>query len=219
MIGLVPTAVKSAHRCKSLFLKSAQSLVLASTSTYRRLLLARVRIPFECLAPGVDESPLPAENAHALTARLARAKANAVALQRPGAWIIGSDQVAVLLAGPQKDRILGKPGSVANCVEQLTACSGKTLAFVTAVAVAHGRDGSMIEFTDTTRVTFRSLDSATIERYVAMESPLDCAGGFKSEGLGITLCQTIDSSDPTALIGLPLIRLCAALRSVGFEAP
>jgi septum formation protein len=219
MIGLVPTSVKNRIGCKSLFLKSPQSLILASTSIYRRALLARVRIPFECVSPGVDETRHPAEDAHALTTRLARAKADAVAAQQPDAWVIGSDQVAVLLDGPQKDRIVGKPGSVGDCVEQLTACSGRTLAFVTAVTVARHCDGSVTEFVDTTRVIFRDLDPATIERYVALESPLDCAGGFKSEGLGITLCDAIDSSDPTALVGLPLIRLCAVLRGAGFDLP
>jgi septum formation protein len=202
-----------------LFLKSPQSLILASTSIYRRALLARVRIPFECIAPGVDETRQAAEDAHALTTRLARAKADAVAMQHPDAWVIGSDQAAVLLDGPRKDHIVGKPGSVRSCVEQLTACSGRTLAFVTAVAVTRHRDGSVTEFVDTSRVIFRDLDQATIERYVALESPLDCAGGFKSEGLGITLCDAIDSSDPTALVGLPLIRLCAVLRGVGFDLP
>lgn len=199
-----------------MFLKSPPPLVLASTSVYRRQLLTRVRIPFECLAPGVDEIRQPGEEAEALVARLARAKAQAVAEQRPDAWVIGSDQVAVLL-GSQRQLILGKPGSVSNCVDQLTSCSGRTLAFVTAVAVVRHHDSSLSEFMDTTRVRFRTLDQATIERYVADESPLDCAGGFKSEGLGITLCESIDSADPTALIGLPLISLCAVLRSVGFR--
>jgi septum formation protein len=202
-----------------LFLKSPPPLILASTSAYRRELLARVKIPFECVAPGVDERPQPGENALALVARLARAKARAVALQRPDAWVIGSDQVAVLLDGTQKEHILGKPGSAANCIDQLLSCSGRTLSFVTAVAIVRHSDASLSEFIDTTRVTFRTLDEATIERYVARESPLDCAGGFKSEGLGITLCESIDSSDPTALIGLPLIRLCAVLRTAGFDLP
>jgi septum formation protein len=189
---------------------------LASTSAYRRQLLARVQIPFESLPPGIDESPQPGEGALALVARLAQAKARAVAVQRPDAWVIGSDQVAVLLDGTQQGRILGKPGSVANCIEQLLSCSGRTISFVTAVAVTRHSDASLFEFVDTTRVTFRALDEVTVERYVARESPLDCAGGFKSEGLGITLCESIDSSDPTALIGLPLIRLCAVLRTAGF---
>ncbi len=202
-----------------MFLKSPQSLILASTSAYRRALLARVQIPFECVAPGVDERPRPDEDAVTLTTRLARAKACAVAVQRPDAWVIGSDQVAVLRDAGRDTGIMGKPGSAARCIEQLLACSGRTLAFVTAVTLTRHADVSPAEFVDTTLVTFRSLDRATIERYVERESPLDCAGGFKSEGLGITLCDAIDSADPTALIGLPLIRLCALLRGAGFQLP
>lgn len=192
---------------------------MASTSIYRRALLTRLQIPFECQSPGVDETGLAGESAPALVARLALAKARAVAMQRPDAWVIGSDQVAVLLDAMQQHTILGKPGSVANCIDQLLKCSGRTLSFITAVAVVRHRDASVTEFIDTTRVAFRTLDPATIERYVARESPLDCAGGFKSEGLGITLCESIDSNDPTALIGLPLIRLCAVLRTAGFNLP
>jgi len=152
-----------------------------------------------------------------MVARLANAKAAAVAAQRPSAWVIGSDQAAVLLDDAQHERILGKPGSSARCIEQLTACSGKTLSFITAVALMRQTDAAHHEFVDTTRVTFRPLDAATIERYVADETPFDCAGGFKSEGSGITLCAAIDGTDPTALIGLPLIRLCSLLRGVGFD--
>ncbi|MDP9013508.1 MAG: Maf family nucleotide pyrophosphatase [Pseudomonadota bacterium] len=202
-----------------MFLKSPSSLILASTSIYRRELLARVQIPFECRSPGTDEAPRPGEDAVTLVARLAQAKARAIAVQQPDSWVIGSDQVAILLDGAQRQSILGKPGSVANCIEQLLKCSGRTLSFVTAVAVVRHSDSSLFEFTDTTRVAFRRLDAAVVERYVARELPLDCAGGFKSEGLGITLCESIDSADPTALIGLPLIRLCAVLRTVGFELP
>ncbi len=151
--------------------------------------------------------------------RLALAKARAVAAQRPEAWVIGSDQAAVLMDGAQEQMILGKPGTVQRCLEQLRSCSGRTVAFLTAVAVVRDRDVSAFEFVDTTRVAYRVLDEATIERYVARESPIDCAGGFKSEGLGISLCESIDSADPSALIGLPLIRLCAVLRGVGFELP
>ena len=200
-----------------MFLKSPPALVLASTSVYRRDLLARLQIPFECQSPGVDETPHSGEDALALVARLAQAKARAVAPQRPDAWVIGSDQVAVLEDGMQQDTILGKPGSVANCIDQLLRCSGRTLSFVTAVAVVRHQDSSLFEFSVSSRVAFRALDQAAVERYVARESPLDCAGAFKSEGLGITLCESIDSADPTALIGLPLIRLCAVLRTVGFE--
>jgi septum formation protein len=202
-----------------LFLKSPPPLILGSTSVYRRELLTRLKIPFECHSPGVDETPLPGEKARDLVVRLARLKAQAVAEHHPEAWVIGSDQVALLTGASQHDLILGKPGTAAKCVEQLLACSGKTLEFVTAVAVVHGGEAARVEFVDTTRVTYRSLDLPTIERYVTRESPLDCAGGFKSEALGISLCESIDSSDPTALIGLPLIRLCAVLRDAGFDLP
>jgi septum formation protein len=199
-----------------LFLKSPPPLILASTSIYRRELLTRLQIPFESRAPGVEETPLAGESGAALVTRLARAKASAVAARHPDAWVIGSDQAAVLLGTAL---ILGKPGSVAACIEQLSQCSGRTLSFFTAVALVRDRDSSAIEFVDTTQVDFRQLDRATIERYVERESPLDCAGGFKSESLGITLCDAIHSEDPTAIIGLPLIRLGAALRSVGFDLP
>jgi len=202
-----------------LFLKSPPPLVLGSTSIYRRQLLERLRVPFDCAAPQVDETPFPGEAARVLVARLARAKACAVAGQRPGAWVIGSDQVAVLEQPSQSEAILGKPGTVAKCIEQLLQCSGKTLHFITAVAVVRDAEPPHCEFIDTTRVIFRVLDRDTIERYVERESPLDCAGGFKSEGLGITLCDRIESRDPSALIGLPLIELAAALRRAGFELP
>jgi len=201
-----------------LFLKSPPSLILASTSIYRRELLARLRLPFSCSAPGVVETRRTGERALALAVRLARAKASAVALQHPDAWVIGSDQVAARVE-PFGEVILGKPGTEAMCVEQLRGCSGQTLSFMTAVAVVQHNGHSAHEFVDTTRVTFRTLDEAAIARYVALEAPLDCAGGFKSEGLGITLCESIDSVDPSALIGLPLIRLSEVLRGVGFELP
>jgi septum formation protein len=202
-----------------LFLKSPPALILASTSTYRRELLARLRLPFSCTAPGVDETRRSGERPLALAVRLARAKASAVALQHPDAWVIGSDQVAARIADSEGDLILGKPGTAARCMEQLRSCSGRTVAFMTAVAVLQHNSHSAHEFVDTTRVVFRALDDATIERYVALESPLDCAGGFKSEGLGIALCESIDSADPSALIGLPLIQLGKVLRAVGFELP
>ena len=204
--------------CKSLFLKSSHSLILASTSAYRRELLARLRLPFSCSAPGVDETRLGGERPLALAVRLARAKASAVALQHPDAWVIGSDQVAVR-TGSAGELTLGKPGTAALCREQLRSCSGNTVEFVTAVALMQHNSHAVHEFIDTTRVVFRTLDDATIARYVAVESPLDCAGGFKSEGLGIALCESIDSADPSALIGLPLIQLSKVLRDVGFELP
>ena len=202
-----------------MFLKSPPALILASTSAYRRELLGRLRLPFSCTAPGVDESRRQGERPLALAIRLARAKASAVALQHPDAWVIGSDQVAGRMEDSAGEMILGKPGTTAHCMEQLRSCSGRTVAFMTAVAVLRHNSHAVHEFVDTTRVVFRTLDDATIERYVALESPLDCAGGFKSEGLGIALCDSIDSADPSALIGLPLIQLGNVLRSAGFQLP
>ena len=173
---------------------------------------------FELASPGIPETAHPGETPSALALRLARAKADRIAEAQPDAWVIGSDQVALLDDSPDV-RILGKPGTVSRCIEQLTASSGRVVSFLTAVAVVRRRDAASIEFLDTTRVKFRALERAMIERYVERESPLDCAGGFKSEGLGIALCESIDSADPTALIGLPLIRLAAALRDAGFEIP
>jgi septum formation protein len=202
-----------------LFLKSPPPLILASTSRYRRELLERLGLPFSCVAPGTNEAPEPGERPNALVARLARAKASAVALQHPNAWVIGSDQVAVHIDEAGAELTLGKPGTEARCREQLQQCSGRPLVFLTAVAVMRQDPVALFEFTDTTRVLFRVLEPAAIERYVTKESPLDCAGGFKSEGLGISLCESIDSNDPSALIGLPLIRLSAVLRGAGFELP
>jgi septum formation protein len=201
-----------------LFLKSPPELILASTSKYRRELLHRLGLPFLCVAPGVNESLIPGERAAELVVRLAREKAMAVAAAHPGACIIGADQAAVRTDAADGETILGKPASVAACIDQLRHCSGQTVTFLTAVAVVM-TDVAPLEFTDITRVMFRLLDDATIERYVAREMPLDCAGGFKSEGLGITLCESIVSLDPSALIGLPLIRLAATLRTVGFALP
>ena len=173
---------------------------------------------FSSAAPGVDETPYPNERAAVLVARLARSKAAAVAARQPNAWVIGSDQVAVLDdAGAQS--IFGKPGTAARCIEQLQSCSGRAIEFLTAVAVMRQTDGSLTEFVDSTRVRFRELDLATIRRYVAKENPLDCAGGFKIEGLGISLCESVDSTDPNGLIGLPLIQLSAVLRAAGYELP
>ncbi len=201
-----------------MFLKSPPSLILASTSAYRRELLARLHLPFSCSAPGVDEAGRSGERPLDLAVRLARAKANAVALQQPDAWVIGSDQVAVR-TDDSLEAIFGKPGTESLCREQLRNCSARTVSFLTAVAVVRHDGHTVFEFVDTTLVKFRVLDEATIARYVAAESPLDCAAGFKSEGLGIALCESIEAEDPSALIGLPLIRLSSVLRSVGFEVP
>jgi septum formation protein len=171
------------------------------------------------MAPGADEAALAGERPIALAVRLARAKAAAIAAKNPQAWVIGSDQVAARTDASRPELVLGKPGTAERCTAQLQESSGCTVQFFTAVAVMHGEQAALFEFVDTTRVKFRSLDQASIERYVAREKPFDCAGGFKSEGLGITLCESIESVDPSALIGLPLIRLSMLLREVGFELP
>ena len=191
-------------------------LLLASTSPYRRDMLARLGLPFRCVAPEVDESALADESPHALAPRLAASKARAVAGAHRGALIVGSDQVAEL-----DGRILGKPGTASAARAQLEAGSGRSMVFHTAVCVLDTRchPHRLHEASDRTCVQFRTLDSAAIERYVAAEQPLDCAGSFKAEGLGITLFEQIESNDPTALIGLPLIALSRLLRDAGLVLP
>ena len=188
------------------------ALILASTSRYRRELLERLRLPFQVARPEVDETPDAGESPPGLARRLARAKAEAIAAQFPDAWVIGSDQVAAL--GP---RPLGKPGTRDKAIAQLGAMSGKEIQFHTAIALVRG--GTVFEAMDTTRVFFRNLQAEEMERYVDTEQPLDCAGSFKSEGLGIALFDAIESSDPTALVGLPLIAMSRLLREVGFTLP
>jgi septum formation protein len=188
-------------------------LVLASTSPYRRELLGRLRVPFEAIAPGVDESPDPGETPRALAVRLAAAKAGAVAVRTPGAWVIGSDQVAEL-----DGRALGKPGSRDAAIAQLLRMSGREVVFRTALSLAHG-DGRHFDDEDATTVRFRRLGLDEVSRYVDAESPLDCAGSFKAEGLGIALFEAIESRDPTALVGLPLIATARLLRAAGFSVP
>jgi septum formation protein len=187
-------------------------LVLGSTSRYRAGLLARITPQFRQAAPDVDETPQPGEAPAALARRLARAKALVVAAHNPGALVIGSDQVAELDGLP-----LGKPGSVENAQAQLAACSGRAVRFHTALCLADARlqPPSVYEAMDETEVLFRNLGSDEIARYVAREQPLDCAGSFKSEGLGIALFKHIRSDDPTALVGLPLIALLRLLRGAG----
>ena len=187
-------------------------LILASTSRYRRELLERLRLPFHVARPEVDESPQAEEAPPGLAQRLARAKALAFASQHPESWIIGSDQVAAM-----EFRALGKPGTRENAISQLSAMSGREVRFHTAVCLAHGE--TLLEATDTTLVRFRALQPDEIERYVDAEQPLDCAGSFKSEGLGIALFEHIESRDPTALVGLPLIALSKLLREAGFVLP
>jgi len=201
-----------------LFLQSPPPLLLASTSPYRRALLTRLGLPFECVAPGVDETPASGERAAALVTRLARAKAHAVARDRPQAWVIGSDQAAVL-GSEAEERILGKPGSAERCRAQLAACSGRAVRFLTAVSLTCESQRKQLEFLDVTTVRYRTLDADSIARYVERDRPEDCAGGVRSEALGIALCEAIESTDPTALVGLPLIRLSELLRQAGFAVP
>jgi septum formation protein len=183
-------------------------IILASTSRYRRELLARLQLPFTSRAPDVVESAVEGETPGAMAARLALAKARSIAA--PNALVIGSDQVASL-----DGHILRKPGSAEVAVEQLRAAQGKAVLFHTAVAVIATGSGRTLQHVDRTEVLFRRLDDAALRQYVRLESPLDCAGGFKSEGLGIALFERISSEDPTALIGLPLIFVADALRKLG----
>ncbi len=194
---------------------TAPSIVLASTSRYRAELLGRLVDVFDRVAPGVDESALRDESPRALAARLAAAKADAVARDRPDSLVIGSDQVADL-----EGQVLGKPGDVATACAQLAACSGHTVRFLTAMRLVDTRPGGItLDHLDETRVVFRTLDAATIARYVERERPLDCAGSFKVEGLGIALFERVETQDPTALVGLPLVALAAMLRSAGLALP
>jgi septum formation protein len=188
-------------------------LILASTSPYRRELLARLRLPFEVAAPDTDESPIPGETPRALARRLAAAKAAVIAAKASDAWVIGSDQVAEL-----DGMALGKPGSRDGALRQLGSMSGREVVFRTAVSVVHG-DGRAFHGEDATTVRFRSLDAQAIVRYVDAEQPFDCAGSFKSEGLGIVLFDAIASQDPTALVGLPLIATARLLRQAGYVLP
>ena len=189
-----------------------RSLLLASTSPYRRVLMSRLGLPFETVNPKVDETAHVGESARALVTRLSRQKAIAVAKEARGSIVIGSDQAAVL-----DGRILGKPGDAQSNLRQLQRCSGRTVRFLTGVCVLD---------TDTMRansnvvpfdVRFRHLREDELRRYVHAENPVDCAGGFKAEGLGVTLFEWMHGEDPTALVGLPLIRLCALLRIHGID--
>lgn len=191
-----------------------QTLILGSTSRYRRALLQRLQLPFEVLAPEVDETPLPGEAPPALAQRLASAKARTVAARHPQALVIGSDQVADLAGEP-----LGKPGTHERAVRQLQRMSGQTVVFHTAAALACQARGLLQTDLASVRVRFRALQADEIERYLRAETPYDCAGSAKSEGLGIALLEAIDSDDPTALVGLPLIRVARLLRAAGLRLP
>ena len=185
-------------------------LVLGSTSVYRRELLQRLRLPFEVARPEVDETPRPHEAPAALAQRLAMEKAQAVALQHPQAVVIGSDQVADLNGEP-----LGKPGTHERAVLQLQRMRGQTVVFQTAVAVVCLESGFAQGALAQVMVRFRAYSDGAIESYLRAETPYDCAGSAKSEGLGIALLERIDNQDPTALVGLPLIETCRLLRAAG----
>ena len=188
-------------------------LILASTSTYRHALLARLRLPFDAVRPDTDETPLPGEAPQTLVRRLAEAKAIAVAAVHTQAWVLGSDQVAEL-----DGQALGKPGGREGAIAQLAAMSGSVVRFRTGVCLARAGGASQTAL-DTTTVHFRVLGTSEIARYVDAEQPYDCAGSFKAEGLGIALFEAIESRDPTALVGLPLIATAALLRGAGFLVP
>ena len=187
-------------------------LILASTSRYRRELLERLRLPFEAIAPDVDETPHPGEAPAALAQRLALAKARVVALQHPEAVVIGSDQVADL-----DGTSIGKPGTHERAVAQLRSMRGRGVVFHTAVAVLRNDRAFAGTACIPVTVKVRQLRDAEIEHYLRAEQPYDCAGSAKAETLGIALLDAIESDDPTALIGLPLIRTCALLRAAGID--
>lgn len=187
-----------------------RNLILGSTSRYRKELLGRLGIPFETDSPQVDETPQPGEAPADLARRLALAKAHAVAQRHPDAVVIGSDQVADLNGQP-----LGKPGTHERAVAQLRQMSGQTVIFQTALAVVCRATGFEQIDLAPVRVVFRTLGDAEIEHYLRTEQPYDCAGSAKSEGLGIALLDRIDNDDPTALVGLPLIRTCRMIRAAG----
>lgn len=189
-------------------------LILASSSRYRRELLRRLDLDFEVARPQVDETPLARELPVNQAQRLAKAKAHEIGGRSPQAWVIGSDQVAEL-----NGQALGKPGGFEQAAEQLAAASGQRVQFHTAVCLYRDSDRQSLDFCDLTVVQFRILSNSEIERYLHTEQPYDCSGSFKAEGLGICLFETIESSDPTALVGLPLIALARALRQAGFALP
>jgi septum formation protein len=189
-----------------------RALVLGSSSPYRRELLSRLRLPFTVEIPEVDESPRAGEAPRDLALRLALAKAHAVAARLPEAIVIGSDQVAELAGQP-----LGKPGTHEKAIAQLRQMRGEAVVFHTAVAVVCGRTGFKQLELAPVRVKFRPLTDAEIESYLRLEQPYDCAGSARSEGLGVALLDSIDSDDPTALVGLPLIRTCRMLRAAGLH--
>jgi septum formation protein len=190
------------------------SLILASSSKYRKLLLQRFGLPFDCYSPEIDETAQVDESPTDLVSRLALQKARAISESYPQSVVIGSDQLAVF-----KHKIIGKPGNHQTASKQLASFSGEVVEFLTAVSVVHDESGFTEQYTDRTQVCFRDLQNEEIERYLLKEKPFDCAGAFKAESLGIVLFERITSEDPTALIGLPLIRTAAMLRRAGLKLP
>ena len=186
-------------------------LLLASSSPYRRELLGRLRIPFDHASPDIDESPLPDEKPDAYVVRLAREKAAALSASWPGYWIIGSDQACVI-----NQQICSKPGTEENAIAQLTAASGQSVSFLTGLCL-RSPDGDEFTLCEPFCVHFRELTPQEITRYIALEQPLDCAGSFRVEGLGITLFEKLDGRDINSLVGLPLIGLCELMRAAGFN--
>lgn len=205
------TSVHAIH-LKMFETQQQRPLLLASSSTYRRKLLARLELPFTSISPDVDETPQPEETPQALAERLALAKAQHVAQQYSQGIVIGSDQAANL-----NGTALGKPGNHERAVSQLKQMSGQTVTFHTAVAVVCLETGFCAQDIANVRVRFRQLEEKSINRYLRKEKPYDCAGSAKSEGLGIALLESIDSDDPTALVGLPLMRTARMLRAAGLE--
>lgn len=189
-------------------------IVLGSTSKYRAELLARLGLPFEAARPNCDETPQIGEKPLDLALRLAKIKAQSLSTQYPDSIIIGSDQVCAL-AG----QVLGKPGTVENAVQQLRTMRGQPVTFYTGLSVLQSKTGESQSAVDQTIATLRNLTDAEIDRYIEAEMPLDCAGSFMVEKLGISLFEQVESRDPTALIGLPLISLCKSLRHFGTDVP
>ncbi|GAA3529499.1 nucleoside triphosphate pyrophosphatase [Zobellella aerophila] len=190
------------------------SLILASSSPYRQQLLSRLGLSFRCHSPDIDETPLPAETPQQLVLRLSQQKAEAVAGHYRKGLIIGSDQVCV-----NRGHILGKPGTLANARAQLAAASGRHVTFYTGLALLDAASGKCRSLVEPYQVHFRSLSETQIERYLAREPALDCAGAFKSEGLGISLFERMEGRDPNSLIGLPLIALVELLAEFGVDVP
>lgn len=192
----------------------AIKLILASTSPYRKQLLTKLNLAFDCQAPNIDETAQLGETAVQLVQRLSEQKAAAIARNNHNAIIIGSDQVAVL-----DQKILTKPGNFSNAAKQLTACSARSVLFYTGLTLHNTANGTVRSIVDSFEVKFRPLSEAAITRYLQQEEPYDCAGSFKVEGLGITLFEYLRGDDPNSLVGLPLIRLITMLSEEGFSLP